>query len=140
MRFWNKCCGMDQDCRPTSRSGKIVHCAGHAVFAVLAVGAVALLFGWVTMTAWNAVIPSVFNLPLITFWQAVGLMILGRILVGRFHCHSGGRRDRGRVSRHSLSASDATPPDGGDFAQWWWEEGEAAFRLYQVRQADKPQA
>jgi hypothetical protein len=43
---------------------------------VLAIG----LFGWVTMSLWNWLIPELFNGPLITFWQALGFLVLSKIL------------------------------------------------------------
>jgi hypothetical protein len=47
-------------------------------FAVLAVG----LVGYVVMTLWNAVLPAVTGLHSISFVQAVGLLVLSRILFG----------------------------------------------------------
>jgi hypothetical protein len=47
-------------------------------FAALAVG----LAGYVVMALWNAVLPSVTGLHAITFVQAVGLLVLSRILFG----------------------------------------------------------
>jgi hypothetical protein len=129
----------DDGCRPTSRCGHILKFGAHAVLGLAVVVVVALLFGWVAMTAWNAVIPAAFNLPLLNFWQAVGLLVLGRVLVGRFHhCHSGNHR---RFGRHFRRPNSDTPPDGPNFAQWWWEEGETSFRAFQARQASagKPQ-
>ena len=43
------------------------------------------LAGYVFMSLWNAVIPDVFGLKLIGFYQAVGLIIISRILFGGFH-------------------------------------------------------
>jgi len=40
--------------------------------------------GWVVMYLWNKIIPPVFGLGMITYWQAVGLLILSRILFGGF--------------------------------------------------------
>jgi len=37
-----------------------------------------LLFGYVTMRVWNAVLPDISSLPPLTFWQAVGLLVLAR--------------------------------------------------------------
>lgn len=58
--------------------------------------AVALLaFGYVTMHLWNWLMPSIFSLRPITFVQALGLVILSKILFGGFHRHGGyggGRR------------------------------------------------
>ena len=47
-----------------------------------------LAFGSIVMVLWNGVMPQIFHLPLITFWQALGLLALCRILFGGF----GGRR------------------------------------------------
>jgi hypothetical protein len=60
------------------------------VFAVLGV----LVFGFVVMQLWNWLIPSLFGLHNITFAQALGLLILGKILFGGFH--RGGGRGRWR--------------------------------------------
>lgn len=38
--------------------------------------------GFLTMTLWNWLIPTLFNGPEIMFAQALGLMLLGRLLVG----------------------------------------------------------
>jgi hypothetical protein len=39
-------------------------------------------FGALTMLLWNALLPIIFHLPVITFWQAVGLLILARLIFG----------------------------------------------------------
>ncbi len=59
------------------------------VFAVLAVG----LFTWITMMLWNWLVPVLFAGPVITFWQALGLLVLSKILFwsfGRGGHHQGG--------------------------------------------------
>ncbi len=52
-------------------------------------------FGIGTMYLWNWLIPVLFNGPVITFWQTVGLLVLSKILFSGFgrggHC-SGGHR------------------------------------------------
>jgi Ca2+/H+ antiporter, TMEM165/GDT1 family len=47
-----------------------------------------LLFGWVVMMLWNAILPAALHAGEISFWQGVGLLVLSRILVGGF----GGKR------------------------------------------------
>lgn len=37
----------------------------------------------IVMLLWNALLPSLLKLPLIGFWQALGILILARILFGR---------------------------------------------------------
>lgn len=49
-----------------------------AAFAVLAGAAL----GAVIMALWNALLPPLFGWPIIGFWQAVGLLVLSRLLVG----------------------------------------------------------
>ena len=39
-----------------------------------------LLFGIPTMVLWNLLMPIIFNLPTITFWQACGIQILINLL------------------------------------------------------------
>ncbi len=51
------------------------------VIIPLAILAVAL-FGFIVMNLWNVVVPAVFGGKIITFWQALGLLVLTRILVG----------------------------------------------------------
>ncbi len=49
-----------------------------------------LVFGFVVMTLWNWLMPTLFGLPQIGFWQALGVFILSKILFGGFG--GGGRR------------------------------------------------
>jgi len=45
----------------------------------------------VVMTLWNWVMPVTFGLPVITFWRALGLLALSRLLLGGFHGGMGRR-------------------------------------------------
>ena len=45
------------------------------------VGVIAIaFFGFVTMALWNWLVPEIFNGPAITYWQALGLLVLTKIL------------------------------------------------------------
>ena len=46
--------------------------------------AAALLFGFIVMMLWNAILPQVVNAAPLSYWQAVGLLVLSRILFGGF--------------------------------------------------------
>jgi hypothetical protein len=52
------------------------------------------LGGYVVMYLWNWLLPALFGWRMITFWQALGVLILCRILFGGFggHRHGRGRR------------------------------------------------
>ena len=41
---------------------------------------VLLILGYPVMWLWNWLMPTIFNLPEITFWQAIGLNLLSTIL------------------------------------------------------------
>jgi hypothetical protein len=55
------------------------------------------LGGTAVRLLWNWLLPPLFGFPAVTFWQALGLLALGRILFGGFGMHGSGRRySRGR--------------------------------------------
>lgn len=56
-------------------------------------------FGFITMHLWNWLMPLLFHLPEITFWQTIGLLILSRLLLGGFGCH-GHSKDHCGSSAH----------------------------------------
>ena len=49
----------------------------------------AALFGFIVMSLWNWLIPALFGGRLITYWQAIGILILSKILFGGFRGRSG---------------------------------------------------
>ena len=68
---------------------------GALVFAA----AFALVFGWVLMLLWNWLMPALFNLPVITYWQGWGLILICHLLFkggghGGPQEHIRSRRDR----------------------------------------------
>jgi hypothetical protein len=64
-----------------------------AVFAVVGI----LVLGWVVTSLWNWLMPGIFGLGAITFWQALGLLLLSRVLFGSFRGGPRGmRRGMGR--------------------------------------------
>ncbi len=60
------------------------------LFVPLAVLFVAV-FSFVVMRLWNWLVPPVFGWHVISFWQAVGLLILCKILFGGFRGRPGRR-------------------------------------------------
>jgi hypothetical protein len=65
------------------RMGKVMKIV---VFVALAL----LVFGFVTEHLWNWLMPAIFGLKTITFLQALGLVVLSKILLGGVHKHGGG--------------------------------------------------
>jgi hypothetical protein len=57
---------------------------GLGILAPLAIAAFIGIGGEVVMHLWNWLLPALFGWRVITFWQAVGLLALCRILFGGF--------------------------------------------------------
>jgi len=51
---------------------------------------VALALSFVVMSLWNWLMPTLFGLRMISFWQALGLLVLSKILLGGFRGRPGG--------------------------------------------------
>ena len=66
--------------------------------APIGIGAVLFTFigGEVVKHLWNWLLPPLFGWPMLTFWQALGLLVLSRILFGRLGGHGAGSRWRRR--------------------------------------------
>lgn len=78
----------DMKSRKLERACKIL------LFAMVA----ATALGFLVKGLWNVLMPQIFGLPHVTFWQALGLLLLAKILFGGFHRHGGGgQRWRGRM-------------------------------------------
>lgn len=69
-----------------SRAHRIARIVTFAVPAFLIVFA---LLVWAVSALWNGLMPAIFGLPTITYWQALGLMVLSWILFGGLRGRSG---------------------------------------------------
>ena len=102
--------------------------AGWILLGILAITGIAILFGYIIMWLWNWLMPDIFGLTTITYWQAVGLFILAKIIFGGF----GGSNDSSSCDPKSKNDKKSKK----DFSKWkqydtfWKEEGEAAYQEY----------
>jgi len=65
--------------------------------------------GEVVKLLWNWLLPTLFGAPEITFWQALGLLALCRILFGGFRLAGG--RSRSRVGRRMAERWERMTPE-----------------------------
>lgn len=72
-----------------------------APLAILGMAFFIFIGGTIVMLLWNTLLPPLFSLPAITFWQALGILVLCRILFGGF-----GMRGRGQSSTARRRAGD----------------------------------
>ncbi len=94
----------------------------YRAFKMIGIGilVVALFFalGFVVMALWNWLMPSIFGLHTITYWQAYGLLILSKILFGGLR-GGGGRCGKGRRDYRAERWEKMTPEEREKFRQSW---------------------
>ena len=103
----------------------------------------ALIFGFLVKWLWGFTLSPLFNLPQPTYWQAVGLIILGKLLfggVGHSHKDSNHSFDHKKWHDHfegrygnKTSSPDwiSTDKEHGEYYREFWEkEGKRAFQEY----------
>jgi hypothetical protein len=80
-----------------------------AAFLAAVIAFVALV-SLVVMSLWNGLIPSLFRGPTLQYWQAVGLLVLSRILFGGFRGRPGWH-GHGRWRGHLASKWESMTPE-----------------------------
>ena len=81
--------------------------------------AAAFLFSLAVMWLWNSILPGITGVRSITFWQALGLLVLCKILFGGFR--GGWRGGRGHYQWSKMEArwQDMTPEEREKFKAEW---------------------
>jgi len=114
--------------------------AGWIVFGTFAIVGLAILFGFIIMWLWNWLMPTLFGLTAITYWQAVGLFILAKILIGGCGGHKSGKVHRRYKDRYRERCREDSK---GEFYKWryydkfWNEVGEKVYKEFVERMNEK---
>ncbi len=110
-----------------SKHGRMYRVVVHVAFGMIVAGLIAVVFGYFVMLLWNGVLPQVTAARSISYWQAVGLLLLARILVGGLKGH-GGRHGHGY--RHGKGS-------WREYDQWWNEVGKQSFEDFSAPPEDR---
>ncbi len=86
-----------------------------AGFILLAIAGI-FIFGNIVMLLWNALLPALFHFPIISFWQALGLLLLAKILFGGFRGGGPGRHWKNKMNSRWMNM---TPEEREKFKQDW---------------------
>jgi hypothetical protein len=86
-----------------------------APLAILAMFLFIVVGGEVVMKLWNWLLPPLFGWRLITFWQALGVLVLCRVLFGGLGSHGPGRSNFRR--RMKERCEHMTPEERERFRQ-----------------------
>lgn len=101
---------------------------GMVILGIIAITGLAILFGFIIMWLWNWLMPEIFGLTTLNYWQAVGVFILFKILLGG--CNFGNDSSSKKSKRECKDGSKS------DFSKWkhydkfWKEEGNQAYEAY----------
>ena len=93
-----------------------------------------LLANYVLMRLWNWLMPDLFGLSTITYWQALGIFVIAKLLFG--FGGGGGKKGGGPSHKRKFNASKRCGSMRRDFEEWkhydqfWKEEGEQSFKAY----------
>lgn len=114
--------------------------AKYTLYTILGLGGavlLGLLFGNVVMWLWNWLMPKLFGLGTIGFWEALGLFALARILLGfggSGHSDDSGSKQRKKKKPRNSGGEVGEDGKGWEYYDDWWDEdGKAAFRAYAER-------
>jgi hypothetical protein len=129
-----------ENCCKRPRAARVMKIIGIALSGIaLAIG-FALVFGYVVMLLWNWLMPLVFHLTVITYLQAVGIIILAKLLFGSF-CGRGHGPKHDRFHKmhgfHGMGGMHGGRFMGGEcngdwkyYKDFWEKEGKEAFDTY----------
>jgi hypothetical protein len=98
---------------------RIMRLIGLGIAGVILAGLFALVLGVVVQWLWNWLMPDIFGLNPISYWQAFGLLFLAKLLFGGFgHHHPSHHLKKGVGHNHSNHWKH--------YNRFWREKGNAA--------------
>ncbi len=147
--------------RPPKRfTGNLHRIVFWVIIGILMACAFALIFGFAVKLLWSVTLVPLFALPEITYWQAVGLVILARLVFGGFGFRNkpggspfhenpgdvtghppffGRMHDRfhgwsdSQVDENNTAGFHVPEADQQHYNEFWEKEGKQAFEEYIVR-------
>jgi len=78
-----------------------------------------LLFGAIVMGLWNAILPAVIGVKSISLWQALGILVLSKILFGGFHGGWRGRHGKERWMEMKQKFAAMSPEEREKLKEEW---------------------
>lgn len=108
------------------------------LFIIVAVFAV----GGIVMLLWNALVPALFGGPTVTYWQAIGLFVLSKILFhgfgGKHRGHRGHwRHDKYWKQRFAERMASMTPEERQKCRDLWKRRGGAFWEEDYTQEKEK---
>lgn len=120
----------NQDIKPRKNSTII------KIIGFMSIGIIASFgLGFIVMWLWNSLMPDIFNLKTITYWQAIGLFVLIKILVGGVSTTSNHHKANPSAQKQAeIKTEIENEFDSFDdeelYEIWWKETGEKSFEEF----------
>jgi len=93
------------------------------LFAIILVPLAIFLFGSLVQLLWNNVAVPVLHVSTVTFWQAVGILVLSKILFSSFSGRRGGGPGRYAWRKRMMTNwKDMTPEEKEKFKEQWRDQ------------------
>ena len=94
---------------------------GKAVMILVFCTAFIMAFSFIVMSLWNGILPDVLGVKTITFWQALGILVLSKILFSGFGgFHNKKEQFRNRFRQKMLDKFEKmTPEEKQRFKEEW---------------------
>lgn len=132
--------------RPIVR--KVAKITGWVVSGMALACLLALIFGFLVRWLWGVTLTPLFHIPQPTYWQAVGLVILAKLLFGgighhhkdsehsfrhkKWHRHFDGNMG---ASRGFFDPKASDIRDGRSYQEFWDKEGRQAFEDFLAKRS-----
>ena len=135
----------------SSNGRKVLRIIGMVFVGVIFAVLFALVFGLLVKWLWNVLMPGLFGVPQITYWQAFGIVILAKLLFGSFgskmhgHDHWSGRPVPFGKWHDRFHGPEEAPwskrsRNWKAYRRYWQDEGKAAFDAYMERKDQEGEA
>jgi uncharacterized membrane protein YraQ (UPF0718 family) len=110
----------------------ILRIIGMVILGLITAVVFGFLFGYFVQMLWNWLMPPIFGLKAITFWQAFGLIVLAKLIFGSFGHHHDIHKHH---KWHKYHHSDEWEIKGGwknwsYYDDWWKSQGRKTFEKY----------
>ncbi len=113
---------------------KIIKTIGFVIVGIVFAAIIAIVLGYVVMHLWNWLMPDLFSITTITFWQSVGVVVLARLIFGGFkHPHNDKHHEKFAEKfrkKHPKFNNGPNYDKWEHYDEFWKEKGEQAFNEY----------
>ena len=111
---------------------------GMIIVVVVVIAVVVAVAGLLVRWLWNHLMPGIFDLPNLSYWQAIGLFVLAQLFFGAGVKIETGNKTVKKAAKQEPEQKpkiDADPTEDDKYQEWWKNEGKQAFDLYKTKKS-----